>query len=44
MSGGPHYLTKYVNASVINAGDGRNENPSQSLVDLLSIYEQKKSF
>ncbi|QUI23400.1 aspartate carbamoyltransferase catalytic subunit [Vallitalea pronyensis] len=44
MSGGPHYLTKYVQASIINAGDGRNENPSQSLVDLLSVYEQKNHF
>lgn len=44
LSGGPHYLTKYVNASVINAGDGRNENPSQALVDLLSIYEIKNKF
>jgi aspartate carbamoyltransferase catalytic subunit len=44
LSGGAHYLTKYVNASVINAGDGRNENPSQALVDLLSIYEIKHRF
>ncbi|MCT4543946.1 MAG: aspartate carbamoyltransferase catalytic subunit [Vallitalea sp.] len=44
VSGSAHYLTKYVNASVINAGDGRNENPSQSLVDLLSIYEIKNTF
>lgn len=44
LSGGPHYLTKYVNASVINAGDGGNENPSQALVDLLSIYEIKNKF
>lgn len=44
VAGGPHYLSKYVNASIINAGDGRNENPSQSLIDLLSIYEHKQNF
>ncbi|MDA3846485.1 MAG: aspartate carbamoyltransferase catalytic subunit, partial [Vallitaleaceae bacterium] len=44
LAGGPHHLSKYVRASVINAGDGRNENPSQSLIDLLTILEIKKGF
>ena len=44
ISGGPHHLAKYVKASVINAGDGLNENPSEALVDLLTILEQKNSF
>lgn len=44
IAGGPHHLSKYVKASVINAGDGRNENPSQALIDLLTILETKKSF
>lgn len=44
MAGGPHYLSKYVDASVINAGDGLNENPSQALIDLLTILEIKKTF
>jgi len=44
VAGGPHHLAKYVNASVINAGDGRNENPSQALIDLLTILELKGSF
>lgn len=44
IAGGPHHLAKYVKASVINAGDGRNENPSQALIDLLTILEIKKSF
>lgn len=44
IAGGPHLLTKYVNASVINAGDGLNENPSQALIDLLTILEYKNSF
>lgn len=44
LAGGPHHLAEYVDASVINAGDGRNENPSQSLIDLLSILEIKHTF
>lgn len=44
VAGGPHHLAKYVKASVINAGDGRNENPSQALIDLLTILEVKGSF
>lgn len=44
VAGGPHHLAKYVKASVINAGDGRNENPSQSLIDLLTIQEMKNGF
>lgn len=31
-------------ASVINAGDGYNENPGQSLLDLLTIKERKGGF
>nr|WP_212505760.1 aspartate carbamoyltransferase catalytic subunit [Anaerotalea alkaliphila] len=44
VAGSAHYLSKYVEASVINAGDGRNENPSQSLIDLLTILEFKGTF
>ncbi|PKM50275.1 MAG: aspartate carbamoyltransferase [Firmicutes bacterium HGW-Firmicutes-7] len=44
VAGGPHYLAKFVDASVINAGDGLNENPSQALIDLLTILEMKKIF
>ncbi|TCT14945.1 aspartate carbamoyltransferase [Natranaerovirga pectinivora] len=44
LAGGPNHLAKYVSASVINAGDGENENPTQALIDLLSIYEIKKNF
>ncbi|MDF2820101.1 MAG: pyrB [Clostridiales bacterium] len=43
-AGGPHYLASYVEASVINAGDGENENPTQALIDLLTIKEIKHSF
>lgn len=32
------------NTSVINAGDGTNQHPTQSLLDLFTIYKHKKSF
>lgn len=41
MSGAPHLLAKNVRASVINAGDGMNEHPTQSLLD---IYTMKEKF
>ncbi|AJC49521.1 aspartate carbamoyltransferase [Allofrancisella guangzhouensis] len=36
-------FSKYVNSPVINAGDGANEHPTQSLVDLYTIYSEKGS-
>ena len=44
LAGGAHYLSKFVKASVINAGDGENENPTQALIDLLTILEHKQHF
>ena len=44
MSGAPHLLAKNVKASVINAGDGANEHPTQSLLDFYTIYEKKGGF
>jgi len=41
MSGAPHLIAKNVNASVINAGDGMNEHPTQALLDMFTIYEKK---
>lgn len=43
MSGAPHLLAKNVKASVINAGDGMNEHPTQALLDMFSIVEKKGS-
>jgi aspartate carbamoyltransferase catalytic subunit len=43
-SGAPHQLSKWVNASVINAGDGSHEHPTQALLDLYSIRERFKDF
>ena len=37
MSGAPHLLARNVRASVVNAGDGMNEHPTQALLDMLAI-------
>src|SRR6478752_660296 len=39
-SGAPHFLAKHIPASIINAGDGINEHPTQALLDALSIKEK----
>jgi len=39
-AGVPLYLTKISNASIINAGDGQHEHPTQALLDLYSIREK----
>jgi aspartate carbamoyltransferase catalytic subunit len=43
-SGAPHQLANWVQASVINAGDGAHEHPTQALLDLFSIREHFKDF
>ncbi|MBE0574626.1 MAG: aspartate carbamoyltransferase catalytic subunit [Desulfuromonadales bacterium] len=40
-SGAPHYLAERVGCSVVNAGDGAHEHPSQALLDLLTMREHK---
>ena len=40
-SGAPHMLAELVRSSVINAGDGTHEHPSQGLLDLYTIREKK---
>jgi aspartate carbamoyltransferase catalytic subunit len=40
-SGAPHFLSRYLRASVINAGDGAHEHPTQALLDLFTIRERK---
>lgn len=41
MSGTPHYIARNTKMSVINAGDGTNEHPTQALLDLFTIREHK---
>jgi aspartate carbamoyltransferase catalytic subunit len=40
-AGVPHLLAKKLRASVINAGDGTNEHPTQALLDAFTIREKK---
>jgi aspartate carbamoyltransferase catalytic subunit len=43
MSGAPWLLAKELDSSIINAGDGSHEHPSQALLDLFTIREIKGS-
>lgn len=38
--GAPHFLSRNVNANIINAGDGTHEHPTQALLDSFSIKEK----
>ena len=39
-SGVPGFLTKFSNATIINAGDGFNEHPTQALLDIMTIRQK----
>ncbi len=39
--GVPHYIASFSKASVINAGDGKHEHPTQALLDVFTIKEKK---
>lgn len=39
-SGAPHFLASRTKASVINAGDGWHEHPTQALLDMLTIKDK----
>jgi len=41
MPGAPHILAKILKSSIINAGDGAHEHPTQALLDLFTIKEKK---
>ena len=43
-SGAPYLLARALRSSVINAGDGAHEHPSQGLLDLFTIKERKGGF
>ncbi|MCY3544191.1 MAG: aspartate carbamoyltransferase catalytic subunit [Chloroflexota bacterium] len=38
-SGAPHFLSRFLNSAVINAGDGTHAHPTQALLDLYTIRE-----
>jgi len=40
-AGVPDLIAKHTHASVINAGDGAHEHPTQALLDMLTIKEKK---
>src|SRR4051794_24206870 len=39
--GAPHLLAQHVGCSIINAGDGAHEHPTQALLDLMTIRRAK---
>lgn len=42
VPGAPHLLAQHVKCSVINAGDGAHEHPTQGLLDIFTIRRIKK--
>jgi len=38
--GSPLQLTNYIDAVVINAGDGTHEHPTQAILDMMSLHEK----
>ena len=38
-AGAPHFLAKHLDASIVNAGDGTHEHPTQALLDLFTMRE-----
>lgn len=43
MSGAPNVLANHLTASVINAGDGQHEHPTQGLLDIYTLRERAGS-
>jgi aspartate carbamoyltransferase catalytic subunit len=42
MAGAPNGLARMLRASVVNAGDGGHEHPTQALLDLYTLREKKR--
>lgn len=40
-AGAPHLLASLIKQSIINAGDGAHEHPTQALLDMMTIKEKK---
>ena len=40
-AGAPHFLSRFLSSSVVNAGDGAHEHPTQALLDVFTIREKK---
>jgi len=41
VAGVPHRLAEVLEAPVINAGDGAHEHPTQALLDMLTVFQEK---
>ena len=41
QAGAPHLLAQHLDASIVNAGDGAHEHPTQGLLDLLTIRQHR---
>src|ERR1044072_1423171 len=39
-TGAPHFLSRFLRGSVVNAGDGAHEHPTQALLDTFTIREK----
>ena len=40
-TGAPHFISRFLSSSVVNAGDGAHEHPTQALLDTFTIREKK---
>src|SRR5258707_11987431 len=40
-TGAPHFLSRFLNACVVNSGDAAHEHPTQALLDTFTIRERK---
>jgi aspartate carbamoyltransferase catalytic subunit len=40
-AGAPHFLAKHCRSSIVNAGDGAHEHPTQALLDALTLRQKK---
>lgn len=43
-SGAPRFLSEFLDASIVNAGDGQHEHPTQALLDMLTLRQRWSSF
>ncbi|MDP7033831.1 MAG: aspartate carbamoyltransferase catalytic subunit [Planctomycetota bacterium] len=43
-AGTAHFLSRHLDASIVNAGDGMHEHPTQALLDCATIRRHKKQF
>lgn len=40
-SGAPNFISNYTKSSIVNAGDGAHEHPTQALLDMLTVLDKK---